>query len=340
MFDYSDGFGNLIVVADTMDRGKTSTVGSLSKGAQRLKHVFDVARSQTTDLWTHDGRTFSGNVAHSAYDLLTKLNHKKSKYAFDEGEFFDHGIVDLIFWLLKQGKEVYVGLLNRTGFKKDFPFADYGVASEIYDLRTFGGEEKDFDFGGAGHWREPTFDEHYQCRHIDLEGNQCKRLGIMPHRLLAGESVAYDAPLIAVGGMKDNENKPYYENRCPFHSVIPGEQEHFAIRDVARILAWNNSLFGLLSVAINSVANISDSRLKEILDRYHQMEEDILTVANPNPAQLATLGQVRVGISQVELYTHPEIGRRHLFDPSSLDEKLENLQNNRELRRYNKIILP
>jgi thymidine kinase len=340
MFDYGDGFGNLIVVADTMDRGKTSAVGALSKGAQRFKHIFDVARSQTTDLWTHDGRTFSGDVAHSAYDLKTKLNLKKKKFAFDEGEFFDAKFADLVWWLLLKGKDVFLGYLNRTALKIPFPFADYGNINVIYAMRTFGGEERDFDFGGAGHWRVPTFDEHYQCRHMDEHGRQCERLGFLPHRLLSGQSVAYDAPLIAVGGMKKDQEKPYYENRCPFHAVIPGEQEHFAIRDLARLLAWNNSFFGPLSVAINSVGNFSKSRLSEILDRYYQMEADILSIPNLKPAQITKLGRIRVGISQAELFQHPEIGRMHLFDDSSLDQKILNLENNHELRHYNGIILP
>jgi thymidine kinase len=332
LLTYPDAYGFLILFADHMGHGKTGALASLSDGSQRVKHSYDFDRNKTTALWTRDGKTYPARMAFTAFELLQKLDFSNPRLAIDEVEFFDRAIIDLIFGLMKKGWEVLASFLPGEAQGSWFPFADFDNGIDLNFIRSYGGPMSLFDFTAEGHFKGISINPHYTCTHEDEVG-KCQRLATSPVRIIEGVHTSYGDNTVVVG------DKIYF-NMCPFHTQVPGRDKHFAVRDLARLLAWNAIPNGKKKTSISDLQNADEHTLDNLASEYAEVEQRLTKKDILTPNEISTLRWARIGRSQVEMYRHPEYGRFHLLQYEGIEKKLEVLESKNILKTNDGIILP
>ena len=189
--------GSIELVVGCMFSGKTDELCRLINQLQiaRLAHqVFNHSndtRPGTAHIRSHNGRQFQATMVGSSADLAQLIKPETVAVVIDEGQFFDHGLVDLSACLAKRGVRVIIGGLNT-----DFRGKGFGPIPELVATAST----------------------------ITLLHAVCMRCfgangpAVRSQRLINGQPAHPEAPTILVGA------KEFYEPRCLACHEVPKEQ--------------------------------------------------------------------------------------------------------------------
>jgi len=183
--------GWLEVICGSMFSGKTEELIRRLRRAEYAKQkvqVFKPAidnRYSTTTVSSHAGNYFEAQVVDTAEDIIKVLDPKTNVVGVDEVQFFGWEIAELCNWLADRGKRVIVAGL-------------------------------DMDFRGEPFGPMPVLIA--QAEQVDKLQAICMVCGASAsrtQRLVDGEPVSYDSPVIVVGA------EEVYEARCRKCHIVP-----------------------------------------------------------------------------------------------------------------------
>ena len=153
-----------------------------------FKHAFDINRYAKEAVASHDGRKIYAVPVSTILDMKKYLlKHPAKVVAVDEAQFFDGDIIDFVRDLANQGKRVIL-----AGLDQDFRGRPFGPIPNLLSSAEM----------------------------IDKLNAICAICGApasRTQRLVDGQPVASDAPIVLAGG------KECYEARCRKCHQVPGE---------------------------------------------------------------------------------------------------------------------
>ena len=191
--------GKLEVITGCMFSGKSEELIRRVKRAMIakmkviiFKPVIDT-RYSTVEVVSHSGMRIKARPIVSSQDILNYVHKNTQVLALDESQFFDMGIIEIVKFLVKNGKRVIIAGLD-TDFKGE-PFGPMpylmALADEVIKL-------------------------HAIC-------NVCGGEATMTQRLINGKPANYNDPVILVGGFEK------YEARCKKHHIVPDAPNNLPI---------------------------------------------------------------------------------------------------------------
>jgi thymidine kinase len=184
--------GRIELICGSMFSGKTEELIRLLRRAVIAKQQVQVFKPAIDDRFhvekvtSHVGQAFEAKPVNSATEILQHISPETTVVAIDEVQFFDAGVIDICEQLAEQDKRVIC-----AGLDMDFRGVPFGPMPDLL-----------------------ARSEHVRKLHAIcvICGEEASRT----QRLVEGEPVAYDDPIVMVGASEA------YEARCrQCHVVLP-----------------------------------------------------------------------------------------------------------------------
>jgi thymidine kinase len=184
--------GKLEVITGCMFSGKSEELIRRLKRSliakQKIKIFKPVidTRYSKVEIVSHGGVKMEAQPISSAQEILNYIHKNTQVVAIDEAQFFDLELVNIVKFLVKNGKRVII-----AGLDTDFRGEPFGLMPYLMTLA------------------DEVIKLHAIC-------NVCGGEATMTQRLINGEPANYNDPVILIGG------KETYEARCRKHHIVPG----------------------------------------------------------------------------------------------------------------------
>jgi len=191
--------GRLEVITGCMFSGKSEELIRRVKRAMIakmkviiFKPVIDT-RYSVVEVVSHSGMRIKARPIVSSQDILNYVHKNTQVVALDESQFFDMGIIEIVKFLVKNGKRVII-----AGLDTDFRGEPFGPMPYLMALA------------------DEVIKLHAIC-------NVCGGEATMTQRLINGKPANYNDPVILVGGFEK------YEARCKKHHIVPDAPNNLPI---------------------------------------------------------------------------------------------------------------
>ncbi len=187
--------GRIEVICGSMFSGKSEELIRRIRRAEIARQKTQVFKPSLDDRYgvatvnSHDGRATDAHAIDSPQAILETLQEGTTVVGIDEGQFFDHSLIDVCRVLASRDIRVIV-----AGLDLDFRGEPFG----------------------------PMPDLIAQAEHVDKLHAICVVCGeeaSRSQRLINGRPASYDDPIIQVGAQES------YEARCRHCHEVPSRQE-------------------------------------------------------------------------------------------------------------------
>lgn len=191
-------------ISGSMFAGKTDTLIKEIRRAEIagrnvlvFKPALDNRWGITDKIKSHSGAEHEAYVIKSPFDIVDYLKPDTDVVAFDEIQFFDEDIIQVVQALLEADiRVIFAGL--SLDFKGD-PFGSMPILLALSD-----------------EIEKPTA----ICTEI-VDGEICGANATKTQRLIDGQPANYTDPIVLIGDAKEG-----YHARCPQHHQVPGKPSH------------------------------------------------------------------------------------------------------------------